>query len=172
MSVSRQGAVAGRRCLLFVCLVFICFMQAGLYAGRQASHVQGKPWLLSESLPFANSRPIIHDHPIPQLMVNAESNFRKLLSRQSSSLKKAVAEYRRRYHRDPPKGFDEWWRFAQENNVRIIDEYDGLMEDLAPFWEISGEEFRLRAEEVSHLSHFVESLGLSLVGIGWTSAIC
>ena len=154
MSVDRQGRTfGGKRSLLFIGIVLTCFMQAGLYAGRRSSQISyrdGDQWMSIEPFSsFSNSRPVIHDHPIPRLMANAENDFRDLLSRQSSSLRKAVTEYKKRYNRDPPKGFDDWWTFAMENNVKIIDEYDGLMDDLAPFWEMSGNEFRLRAEEVS-----------------------
>jgi hypothetical protein len=137
----------GKRGLVFVGVVFISFMQVGLYAGRRSSEATSKRWLLSS---FSKSHPVINEHPIPKLMADAEKEFRNLLSRQSDTLKKAVVEYKRRYNRDPPKGFDEWWHFAQENNVKLIDEYDGLVEDLAPFWDISGEEFRVRAEEASY----------------------
>ena len=81
-------------------------------------------------------------------MADAEKNFKKLLSRQSTTLKKAVAEYNRRYGRNPPKGFDQWWDFAQKHNVKIVDDYDTLFEDLAPFWDMSGEEFRSRVDVV------------------------
>lgn len=145
MQTGREGGtLKDKRGLIFLGVVFICFLQAGLHVGRH-SRVTGEKWLLSS---FSRSRPIVDEHPIPLLMAEAEANFRSLLSRQSNTLKKAVLEYRSRYDRDPPKGFDEWWQFTQENNVKIIDDYDGLMEDLAPFWDMSGEEFRLRAEAV------------------------
>jgi hypothetical protein len=82
-------------------------------------------------------------------MEEAEERYRNKLSRQSKSLKKAVAEYKRRYKRPPPKGFDEWWSFARRNDVRLVDEYDGLMEDLEPFWNLGGAELRRRASQVS-----------------------
>jgi hypothetical protein len=85
-------------------------------------------------------------------MDDAERRFRALLSRQSRSLRAAVAEYKRRYGRNPPKGFDAWWRFVQANKVKIVDEYDGLFGDLEPFWLMTGPEFRLRALQVCHLS--------------------
>jgi hypothetical protein len=81
-------------------------------------------------------------------MTEAEENFKQMLSRQSTTLKRAVAEYKRRYGRNPPKGFDQWWSFAQKHNVKIIDDYDAVFEDLAPFWDMSGEEFRTRVEVV------------------------
>jgi hypothetical protein len=81
-------------------------------------------------------------------MDEAERRFRALLSRQSRSLRAAVREYKRRYGRNPPKGFDAWWRFVHANNVKMVDDYDGLISDLEPFWGMTGEEFRQRAFQV------------------------
>ena len=91
------------------------------------------------------------EHPIPKLIEEAESKYEEKLQRQSKTLEDAVAEYKRRYRREPPKGFDEWWEFAQKYEAKMVDEYDGLMADLAPFFEISGEEVRRRAAQVSLL---------------------
>ena len=88
------------------------------------------------------------EHPIPQLMTEAEVKYNTLLNKQSKSLEDTVAEYKRRYHMDPPKGFEDWYAFAVQNNVKIIDEYDGLMEDLEPFRDMSGEELRRRVAQV------------------------
>ncbi|KZV71214.1 glycosyltransferase family 90 protein [Peniophora sp. CONT] len=82
-------------------------------------------------------------------MDDAERQFRNKLKRQSRSLKAAVSEYKRRYGRAPPKGFDAWWKFAHENGVKMVDEFDGLMEDLQPFMEMSGKEFRARAAQAA-----------------------
>ncbi|KAG8978212.1 capsule-associated protein CAP1, partial [Tulasnella sp. 427] len=90
-------------------------------------------------------------HPIPKLMREAQVNFRSLITKQSKTLSAAVKEYRRRYKRDPPKGFDEWFAFAQENKAKIIDEYDSLVNDLEPFWSMSGEELRRRALQIGSL---------------------
>ncbi|KAF8909813.1 hypothetical protein CPB84DRAFT_1812991 [Gymnopilus junonius] len=84
-------------------------------------------------------------------MEEAEEKYRKKLSSQSKTLKAAVAEYRSRYRRAPPQGFDQWWAFCQKYNVVMVDEYDGLFEDLEPFWELSGEEIRRRAAQVGEL---------------------
>jgi hypothetical protein len=47
-------------------------------------------------------------HPMYDLIERAEVEWDKKLKRQSKSLEEAVAEYERRYHRAPPKGFDDW----------------------------------------------------------------
>jgi hypothetical protein len=147
------------RGLIYLACIVLAFGQAGLYIGRRVASmvdlevyadtevVSSKNWLSLASGSLSAS--VITEHPIPKLMADAEVQFRKLLSKQSRTLKAAVNEYQRRYKRNPPKGFDKWWRFAKENDVKMVDEYDGLVEDLAPFWEISGEELRRRALQVS-----------------------
>jgi hypothetical protein len=47
-------------------------------------------------------------HPIFDLIERAEKEWEAKLARQSKSLDEAVAEYRRRYGRSPPRGFDRW----------------------------------------------------------------
>ncbi|KAH8827111.1 capsular associated protein [Flagelloscypha sp. PMI_526] len=137
---SSAGASSGRfPSLLFVLVVFSVFVTLGLHAAR--------PQSLRSYYPLAASTA----HPITQLMDQAEVAYRTKLAGQSQSLAAAVAEYKRRYKRPPPKGFDKWYTFAQSNKVIMIDEYDGLMNDLAPFWNISGLEMRRRAHQAGSL---------------------
>lgn len=51
-------------------------------------------------------------HPVYQLIRDARTAWDGKLARQSKSLKEAVQEYRRRYGRQPPKGFDRWWNYV------------------------------------------------------------
>ena len=138
-----------RAVIIYLC-IFVAFMQAGLYASRRSASTSSTsrkdgPWTLPS---FTRSKTVLDEHPIPRLMAKAEENFKHLLSRQSTTLKKAVAEYKRRYGRNPPKGFDQWWNFIRKHNVKIVDDYDALHEDLAPFWDMSGEELRARVDVV------------------------
>lgn len=55
------------------------------------------------------------------------------MATQSTTLAQAVREYRRRYGRRPPAGFDKWFAFAQGNGVQLLDEYDTIETSLAPF---------------------------------------
>ena len=48
-------------------------------------------------------------HPIYELISRAEEEWEAKLERASKTLDEAVAEYRRRYGRAPPKGFDIWY---------------------------------------------------------------
>ena len=130
------------RNLLYAFGIFFAFLQAGLYAGRRQ--------LVETSQVTIHVKPgsTIDEHPIPKLMAEAEDKFRILLARQSRTLVDAVAEYKRRYGRDPPKGFDEWFKYALEKDVKIIDDYDAINEDLLPFMSLSGEELRRRVDQV------------------------
>jgi hypothetical protein len=47
-------------------------------------------------------------HPILALIEHAEKKWRNLIKRQSTTLEEAVDEYKRRYRRNPPLGFDHW----------------------------------------------------------------
>lgn len=126
--------------ILFTIGVFVVFLQAGLFASRQKSSKDANLILPGD---------VLADHPIPRLMADAEDTFRSLLARQSKSLAQAVAEYKRRYGRDPPRGFDGWYAFAVEQNIKIIDDYDAIWEDLEPFWAFDGPELRRRVDQVS-----------------------
>jgi hypothetical protein len=85
-------------------------------------------------------------------MEEAEKKFSAKLARQSKTLEDAVKEYRRRYKREPPNGFDEWWDFAQEYKFKMVDEFDILMEDMAPFYALPGLEVRRRVWQVNRSS--------------------
>ena len=134
-------------------------MELGFQSGRRAHIVPNRadtqPPPASPFAPLkaigAGPTPAMSTHPIPLLMEEAEDKYRKKLASQSRSLSAAVAEYRRRYRRPPPRGFDAWWKFCQTYDVKMVDEYDGLMEDLRPFFDLSGEEFRRRAQQAGML---------------------
>ncbi|RDB16600.1 Beta-1,2-xylosyltransferase 1 [Hypsizygus marmoreus] len=75
-------------------------------------------------------------HPIYELIARAEKAWEGKLKRASTTLGDAVKEYKRRYRRPPPRGFDQWWRYAMKHNVQLPDEYDTIYHDLEPFWGI------------------------------------
>lgn len=140
-------------------LLVFAFFQAGLYASRSTLPDNFPADAIVKSSNGANTNSAVlgelEEHPIVLLMDDAEHQFRTKLARQSQSLKAAVSEYKRRYGRAPPKGFDAWWKFALENGVKMVDEFDGLMEDLAPFTDMSGQEFRARAAQVCFIRIYV-----------------
>ena len=124
-------------------------MQAGFFAATRRTTTFDQQTRVSEPIQPELRQNVIYTHAIPKLMEDAEAQFRKKVSKQSQTLSAAVTEYKRRYKRPPPRGFDKWWSFAQKNSVLLVDEYDGLVDDLAPFWQLSGEEFRRRAVQAS-----------------------
>lgn len=146
---------------IFLFGVVFVFMQVGFHSGRRyhaqledllVEEISENGWSPKDFLPFVgNDKSVIREHPIPRLMQEAEEKYRKKLGGQSKTLKAAVIEYKRRYRRPPPKGFDAWWEFAQKYQVKMIDEYDGMIDDLKPFWSLSGEEIRRRSFQVGHL---------------------
>lgn len=86
-------------------------------------------------------------HPIELLVKQAKTKHVMMVNRQSKTLDQAITEYKRRYSRNPPPGFDHWYKAAVEANVPIIDEYDTIMVAFDPFWSISGKEIRARVHE-------------------------
>ncbi|KAH9929114.1 capsular associated protein [Epithele typhae] len=150
-----EGLSVQRKGLLFVTALVIVFMQGGLWAAHRQNAVSFSDTALvsatSRYLGIWNARPTIKEHPIPNLMLEAENKYRNLLQRQSTTLEAAIKEYQRRYGRKPPRGFDDWWRFAKNNSVLMIDDYDNINEDLAPFWNITGEQLQWRAVLAGHL---------------------
>ncbi|GAA5850375.1 hypothetical protein JCM8547_001851 [Rhodosporidiobolus lusitaniae] len=92
-------------------------------------------------------------HPINVLIERAEKQWREKVARQSRTLSEAVREYKQRYRRNPPKGFDDWWRFCEENNVQLRDEYDQIVHDLAPHWALEGHDSRHRNQVMQERDH-------------------
>lgn len=79
--------------------------------------------------------PSTNEHPIDTLIAAAEETFEDLLKKESHDLPSAAAEYRERRGRHPPPGFDDWFKFAQENGaVMVEDFFDQIYHDLGPFW--------------------------------------
>ncbi|KAL8766935.1 MAG: hypothetical protein Q9209_006416 [Squamulea sp. 1 TL-2023] len=88
-------------------------------------------------------------HPIDSLLSAASIQHDAWLQQASASktLGEAVNEYRRRYKRYPPPGFDSWYRYAAEKSSVVIDDFDNLMEDLQLFWAVKPDEIRKRTRE-------------------------
>lgn len=89
-------------------------------------------------------------HPIPELMETADAHHQWWVSQayQSRSLEQAVIKYQERYTRDPPPHFDKWYNFAASRESVVIDDFDNIEEDLAPFSSLSPAELRQRTAEV------------------------
>ncbi|KAF3926605.1 hypothetical protein AA313_de0207231 [Arthrobotrys entomopaga] len=87
-----------------------------------------------------------HIEPIEQLFINSYNSYRQFLNRQSKTLGEAIVNYQVRYNRDPPPGFDEWFAFAKERNVTVIDDYDRIEDSLEVYRLLPPEELERRMD--------------------------
>lgn len=88
-------------------------------------------------------------HPIELLVEEANQHFWAMTKRQSRSLEEAVTEYRRRYKREPPPGFNHWYDAAVKSNTTVIDNFDTIMAALEPYWAFSAQEIRARVQDLT-----------------------
>ena len=72
---------------------------------KPLSHSKGKHEFHSDGLLHVN---LEGAHPIFELISRAEEEWEAKLRGASKTLQEAVREYKRRYKRAPPKGFDHW----------------------------------------------------------------
>ncbi|KAF8208816.1 glycosyl transferase family 90-domain-containing protein [Mycena galopus ATCC 62051] len=61
-----------------------------------------------------------------------------LFARQSQTLAQASARYSLKTDRPPPPNFDKWFAFAKEKKC-LIDEYDQVLRDFEPFYQLAAE---------------------------------
>ncbi|KIY64389.1 glycosyltransferase family 90 protein [Cylindrobasidium torrendii FP15055 ss-10] len=99
-------------------------------------------------------------HPIHDVISYSQAQWDKKVRRASKTLREAVAEYKRRYKRSPPRGFDKWWQYVQDHNVQLPDEYDQIYRDIEPFWAVSPEDLnRIEQEFEGHFESFTLGKG-------------
>ncbi|KAH8729141.1 hypothetical protein GQ44DRAFT_674822 [Phaeosphaeriaceae sp. PMI808] len=98
---------------------------------------------------YRHEQPTI-DHPIATLIELAavQHDTWESQAHRSKSLAEAVVQYRHRYKRDPPPQFDKWYQFAVARNSIVIDDYDNIEQDLAPFSSFNPDDLRLRTVTV------------------------
>jgi Glycosyl transferase family 90 len=85
-------------------------------------------------------------HPVDAIVRQAQAQFSVVLARQSRTLGEATVEYSRRYGRQPPSHFDEWFKLAQQHEFWLVDEFDSLMRSLEPFWGVPPSNLRTLTE--------------------------
>ncbi|TKA53842.1 hypothetical protein B0A53_03632 [Rhodotorula sp. CCFEE 5036] len=86
--------------------------------------------------PIPTGSAAYEEHPIHALIRNAKKAWADKVERQSKTYEDAVQEYRRRYRRPPPPGFDRWYTWATEHDVQLIDEFDTLSDQIEPFFSL------------------------------------
>ncbi|KIO24440.1 glycosyltransferase family 90 protein [Tulasnella calospora MUT 4182] len=100
-------------------------------------------------------------HPIYEMIAWAEKEWKSKNAKASKTLDQAVAEYKRRYGRAPPKGFDKWWSYVKAHRVQLPDEYDRIYHDLEPFWGVDplilqASRAAREHEAVGYFHHFLQ----------------
>ncbi|KAK1922899.1 glycosyl transferase family 90-domain-containing protein [Papiliotrema laurentii] len=167
MSLSRIFRRRASRVLvfLFVGLLIVLFALPGSSSSRFSQYFPGGSYAPPKTVLQYGKNGLAGNwtlgdriHPIEELMERGRIKWANLLRRQSKTLEEAVDTYRRRYGRNPPKGFDKWWAWARENNVKILDDYDQVHSDTNLFWALSPETFRkkcqaLKTQDSSFITH-------------------
>ncbi|KAF2157243.1 glycosyltransferase family 90 protein [Myriangium duriaei CBS 260.36] len=98
-------------------------------------------------------RPSIHDqprapHPIDELHKQGKAQFSALIAKQAFSVESAERDYLKRRGRRPPPGFDTWFRYAQDHDAVIVEDFfDRIYDDLNPFWALPAAEIRQLASD-------------------------
>lgn len=101
----------GLKCLLLTLLPFLLLSLSYLLYHHR--HLTSSTPLRSPhhtylyATPFPNETPY-EVHPIRTLIEEGKKLWKEKLERQSGSFDEAEKEYRRRYGREPPKGFEVW----------------------------------------------------------------
>jgi hypothetical protein len=76
-------------------------------------------------------------HPIESLIEVAQASFASLRERQSRTLEKAEIDYHRRYGRDPPHGFEVWFRYAIAHDSVLVDDFEFSAEGHSDGWNMA-----------------------------------
>ncbi|KAI5996980.1 glycosyl transferase family 90-domain-containing protein, partial [Pisolithus albus] len=112
----------------------------------------GRPYVALGNHTYTNDGLLIVNpngpHPIFELMRDAEEAWNDKLARASKTLEEAVTEYRRRYRRAPPLGFDKWWEYVIRHDIQLPDEYDEIHHDFEPYWGLDPADLARSVEEL------------------------
>ncbi|PSN72355.1 capsule-associated protein-like protein CAP1 [Corynespora cassiicola Philippines] len=137
----------------------ITHLSATATAIAEADGEAGTPTAAPEPTPEPTEEPEEHDleperlsHPIDYLIQKAEARHKYILEKQSNNLASAAAAYRKKRGRHPPPGFDEWFKFAQEHDAVIVEDFfDQIYQDLTPYWGLEAADLRRQAKGFPHL---------------------
>ena len=130
------GSKSKRRAATLAAIAILGFLAFSLTKPRSVTDLVSRP--ASSYRPIAADDGLLYyqdqstTHPITQLIEEAQTAWNSKLSRQSKTLEQAVANYVARYGRRPPRGFDQWFAWAKEKDVIIIDDFDQIYTDIAP----------------------------------------
>ncbi|KAF9888609.1 hypothetical protein FE257_008541 [Aspergillus nanangensis] len=126
--------------LTFAALAVLLFTGASLYLFPTSFTSEHRPstWGVLHEAPG--------DHPIDNLVADANTQWRSLLAQESHDIHAASARYRQLRGRHPPPGFDQWFEFARANDAVLVEEFfDQIYHDLSPYWGLEPGELRKQA---------------------------
>lgn len=137
----------------------LCFCPLWFFNSHEASSLHVLPESIRANLISLTSGDSMHpsktkgsgysfQHPILLLHQEALAKFSDMERKQSKTLAKAVTEYKRRYGRGPPLGFDKWFAFAIENSIPLLDQYDSITKYFEPFWQVPPAVLRKTVDDV------------------------
>ena len=142
-----RPCLSGKRISKYVILMTIVLTCGIVYSIYETS-------VLAQSFDFISALPSVpqdYEHPIEKLIVAAQAEQRRLLSRQSYNLSMAVMRYQERRGRRPPPDFDAWYGYAQKHDAIVVEEFfDRIYDDLTPFWTLAPRELRRRSRPWAH----------------------
>lgn len=147
-----------KRLGIVICLLFLW---EALFASSRSSSSDplSSPSPLRRLL-FSSSRPdqlrLAPDspHPISHRLQVAAERWEAKISRQSKTYPDFVQEYIRRYDLPPPPGMEKWFERVTKDGHQLVDEYDGMMEELKPFRAMGRKEVLRRTLEISQMPTF------------------
>ncbi|KAJ7600402.1 glycosyl transferase family 90-domain-containing protein [Mycena floridula] len=91
----------------------------------------------------------------------AQWHLDSLFSRQSVTLEEASARYSLKTNRPPPKNYDRWFKFAREKKC-LIDEYDQIHRDFAPFYQMVNKDPQFFAKRMELAAEIVRKEGIGM----------
>ena len=151
--------------LALASLLYLCFMQKPRLSKHKGEKVQEIPSRFKHSFyyvlglavcvvllgSFSNSNGpgILQEHPIDSLIYSADQAHEAWATqaKQSETLEEAITNYQLRYNRKPPPNFHIWYNFAIARNSDVVDDFDNIERDLAPFRALNPAELRERTKE-------------------------
>lgn len=145
------------------------FTRLKRFMGRGAPIVRKEPrtdHTYAYGTPLPNESGAYDEHPVHGLIREAKQEWAAKQARQSTSYYDAVREYQRRNGRDPPPGFKEWYRWAKEHNVQLIDEFDLINRQIEPFLALRPSTLRQRIAENEDLNSWGANYGMIYIGDG------
>ncbi|MBW0526046.1 hypothetical protein O181_065761 [Austropuccinia psidii MF-1] len=93
-------------------------------------------------------------HPIKSRLDSARQRWSAKIKSQSNHYGQFKANYRKKYHLEPPQGMRNWFKTVTLDGVLLVDEFDELMSSLEPFRSMSPQELRQRTLDIASMPTF------------------